>query len=36
MKNAVVVTLGTSVQTEGNFVAVGLAGVAADDKLGRR
>ena len=37
MKNAVVITLGTSVQTEGNFIAVGLAGVAADDKkLGRR
>ncbi len=36
MKNAVVVTLGTSVQDDGNYVAVGLAGVAADDKLGRR
>ncbi|MBX3263056.1 MAG: hypothetical protein KIS78_07240 [Labilithrix sp.] len=36
MKDAVVVTLGTSVQPEGNFVAVGLAGVAADDKLGHR
>lgn len=33
MKDAVVVTLGTSVQTDGNFVAVGLAGVSADDKL---
>lgn len=36
MKNAVVVTLGTSVQPDGNYVAVGLSGVAADDKLGRR
>jgi hypothetical protein len=36
MKDAVVVTLGTSVQAEGNFVAVGLSGVGADDKLGRR
>jgi hypothetical protein len=34
MKNAVVVTLGTSRQAEGNFVAVGLAGVAADTKGG--
>ncbi|MBX3199322.1 MAG: hypothetical protein KF894_14410 [Labilithrix sp.] len=36
MKDAVVVTLGSSVQPEGHFVAVGLAGVAADDKLGHR
>jgi len=36
MKNAVVVTVGTSVQSDGNYVAVGLSGVAADDKLGRR
>jgi hypothetical protein len=35
MKNAVVVTLGTSVEPEGTFIAVGLGGVAADDKLGR-
>ncbi len=36
MKDAVVITLGTSVQPEGNFVAVGLAGVPADEKLGHR
>lgn len=36
MKDAVVVTLGISSQSEGNFVAVGLAGVTADDKLGHR
>lgn len=36
MKNAVVLTVGTSKQDDGNFVALGLAGVAADDKLGRR
>ncbi len=36
MKNAVVLTVGTSKQEDGNFVALGLAGVAADDKLGRR
>jgi hypothetical protein len=35
MKNAVVVTLGTSKQAEGNFVAVGLAGVAPADRLRR-
>jgi len=36
MKNAVVVTLGTSVQSDGSYIAVGLSGVAADEKLGRR
>jgi hypothetical protein len=39
MKDAVVVTLATSVQPEGNFVAVGLAGVSPNDdprKLGRK
>ena len=36
MKNAVVVTLGSSVQSDGNYIAVGLSGVSADDKLGRR
>jgi hypothetical protein len=36
MKNAVVLTVGTSKQDDGNFVALGLAGVSADDRLGRR
>lgn len=36
MKDAVVITLGTSTQADGNFVAVGLSGVAEDDRLGRR
>jgi hypothetical protein len=36
MKNAVVVTVGTSRLADGNYVAVGLAGVSADDTLGRR
>lgn len=36
MKNAVVVTVGTSVQSDGNYIALGLSGVAADEKLGRR
>lgn len=31
MKNAVVITVGTSVQSDGNYVAVGLSGVAAND-----
>lgn len=36
MKNGVVVTLGTSAQDDGNYVALGLSGVAADEKIGRR
>jgi hypothetical protein len=36
MKNAVVLTVGTSVQDDGTYLALGLAGVAADEKLGRR
>ncbi len=33
MKNAVVVTLGTSKLPEGNFIAVGLSGVAPEDRF---
>lgn len=36
MKDAVVVTMGASVQSDGSYIALGLSGVAADDKLGRR
>lgn len=35
LKNAVVVTVSTSLDPEGTFVSVGLAGVAKDDVLGR-
>lgn len=34
MKAGVVLTLGTSIETDGTFVAVGLAGVTADDRQG--